>query len=175
MQYTTTLILALTTTISALDIRLFTTNDGCQGAYAACVNINPTTCCSHNSGARYPSIDFVAIPRSWNIQVRGWTGGSCGALAVSGHAQGVTGYCLSDPNPVSNIAFSGGGYKFLSKRRSRTPEPSEQCAVEEASPCESTVKPNLFVLADSTEYDIADMPEPLLETLVRIYSRLRCC
>lgn len=164
MQYST-ILLALATAASALDIRLFGNNQ-CGGAYSACVNMNPTTCCSHHNSARHPGIAFAAIPTNWNLQLRGWTNGGCGALAVSANTVGNPHYCLKDPSPVLNTAFSGGGYKFNSRKRA---DPStEQCDINAASACESVTAPSIFVLEDETTYAIADMPEPLLNELVRL-------
>ena len=37
----------------------------------------------------------------------------------------------------------------------------------DAGTCKERVKPNVLVLEDKTEYNIADIPEPLLKELVR--------
>lgn len=156
-----TIILALSAAVSAIDIRLHVGvgNTNCGNTYLVCVGLNPGVCCA-NSGIVHNSAAFVAIPSNWNIRTMGFYSGGCNALSMSGSSSGATYKCLAQPN--SQFAFSGARYEFIGKRRSE----QAQCTSDgESSSC-TVAKPNLFVLEGTTEYDLVDMPDTLVETLV---------
>ena len=157
MQYST-IILALTAAASAIDIRLHNGagNKNCAGSYLACVGINPGVCCTPASSTRYSRAAYAAIPTNWNLILTGWYNGGCSTVGVTASVSNSNYRCVADPNPTTNLAFSGATYAFAGKRRRGEGERCEE------------VQPNLFVLEDSTEYDLVDMPEPLVETLVCI-------
>lgn len=164
MHYST-IILALSTAASALNIRLYAQGN-CGGGYTACVNISSSVCCTHNNQYRYPSIGFVSISSGWNVNLKGFIGGACTSLAKSTNNARSASVCL---NGTTTNYLSGGAYTFNSKRN-LLPRVAEQCAADDASgACQASVKPDLFVLEDGTEYALPDMPKPLADTLVCTY------
>lgn len=155
------ILLGLSAAVSAIDIRL-RSGGGCTGGYFACTSQNPNTCCYYGQ-ARFPSVGFVAIPTSWHIQVRAWTGGACTTLSIAQTIVGTTNVCLNDGSGFARL--SGGGYGFVNKKRGEIGA-RETCAVD-APACENSVKPNMLVLEDeTTKFNIVDMPEDLLTALV---------
>jgi len=120
--------------------------------------MNPNICCTTGS-VRVPSVSFVAIPTNWGIQTRAYSDGDCNVLRVLAPPAYQATVCHNDPDGFARL--SGAGYGFSSRKRQA--DPTEECAAEV---CTSSKEPDFLVLEDDTKYALADIPEPLIETLV---------
>ncbi|TDZ35733.1 putative secreted protein [Colletotrichum spinosum] len=143
-MYFSSLLLTLAATVSAIDIRAHS-GDNCSGGYAACANINPN------------------IPTNWRIRAGAYTGGGCSFFGGERDSNGATTICLPYTTRGDR---TGGKYWFLNRKRADDQScPAEQPGVGK---CEAVVKPNLLVLDDGTEYDIAGLAEDKVQELEEI-------
>ena len=146
----------LVAAVSAVDVRL-RTGGGCSGTFVACIGINPNTCCS-NGGSAFPAVGAVAIPSDWRIELRSYQNGGCNTLRNVQQSGGATNMCISENDGIARL--TGAGWNFGTKKRNGA---AEAC---EPTGCASTVKPDILVLEDeTTTFNIAEMEEPLLQTL----------
>ncbi|TDZ65271.1 putative secreted protein [Colletotrichum trifolii] len=163
-MYFSSLLLTLAATVSAIDIRAHS-GDNCSGGYAACANINPNVCCvfSNSATSGRASIAVAAIPTNWRIRAGAYTGGGCSFFGGERDSNGATTICLPYTTRGDR---TGGKYWFLNRKRADDQScPAEQPGVGK---CEAVVKPNLLVLDDGTEYDIAGLAEDKVEELEEI-------
>ncbi|KAK6833351.1 hypothetical protein PG987_008045 [Apiospora arundinis] len=148
-----TLLAALAGTASAIDIFMHFSNN-CGGNAIVCKNMPPApgNCCSgHPSLDQHPTVGFYGIPLHWNINCRGWSGGSCTNMRESQRASNTNFVCLR------NGWFSGAGYVFVNKKRSvETIEGDEYCPAQEA-PCSNSVAPNALSFADGVTYSLVGL------------------
>ncbi|CAF3443441.1 hypothetical protein SNK03_007673 [Fusarium graminearum] len=159
------LLLTLTATSSAIDIRGWT-SDGCRGSFRACTGIDPRLCCifsETSSSGRY-SISVNAIPTSWRIGAEARTGGACRYIGTSASpASGRKDICMRYTNRGDR---TGGYYYFPTlKRAADNSCPTEQPA---DGKCEASVKPNALGLEDGTMYDITGLTEEKIQELEEI-------
>ncbi|KAK6849275.1 hypothetical protein PG995_013108 [Apiospora arundinis] len=148
-----TLLAALAGTASAIDIFMHFSNN-CGGNAIVCKNMPPApgNCCSgHPSLDQHPTVGFYGIPLHWNINCRGWSGGSCTNMRESQRASNTNFICLR------NGWFSGAGYVFVNKKRGvETIEGDEYCPAQEA-PCANSVAPNALSFADGVTYSLVGL------------------
>ncbi|GIZ38343.1 hypothetical protein CKM354_000176300 [Cercospora kikuchii] len=149
----TFILLGLTAAASAIDIALFTYQNGYNGGYncpagnarrAVCSNVNPNSCCGLPTGG-YPSIGFYGIPDSWNLEVRGHEGGNCARTRTTDTTFGTNFKCLV------NGPYTGAGYSFRSRKRN--PAVSE-AGVTASEDCQT---PDTFITDEGKKFDLREM------------------
>ncbi|KAH7174908.1 uncharacterized protein B0J16DRAFT_364901 [Fusarium flagelliforme] len=157
-------ILALAATVSAVDLRSYTST-GCTGGWTGCLGINPGVCCvfSEGAGSGKLSVSVNAIPREWRIMGEAYTGGGCRYIANQQNSNGNTDICLSYGSRGDR---TGGIYKFVGRKRAA----DESCPAEQPNgeKCESAVKADSVGLADGTIYNISSLADEKVEELVKI-------
>ncbi|CAG7558781.1 unnamed protein product [Fusarium equiseti] len=157
------LLLALATTASAVDLRAWT-GSSCDGAFLACVGLNPDVCCvfSESAGSGRLSVSVNAIPSSWRIRTQANTGGGCRYMANEQESEGRTDLCMAYN---SRGERTGAKYWFLGRKRSE----DRSCPAEQADgKCTATAEPNVLGLVDGTMYDIAGLSEEKVQELEEI-------
>ncbi|KAJ4007705.1 hypothetical protein NW752_010374 [Fusarium irregulare] len=157
-------VLALAATVSAIDLRSYTST-GCTGGWTGCLGINPGVCCVYSEGAGSGklSVSANAIPRDWRIQVDSYTGGGCRYIASQLNSNGNTDICLTYSSRGDR---TGALYRFIGRKRAA----DESCPAEQPNgrKCEASVKANSVGLADGTVYNISDLADEKVEELVKI-------
>lgn len=142
MKFLSTL-LSLFATASAIDLYMHGTSD-CSGGSIVFTNKNPDICFGDwNAASR--TIALRAIPRGWNVELRGYSGGFCNTLRTVKGNNGGNWICDGD----NGVRFSGVGYNFVGKKRAE-PEPEPSVGSE----CE---RPDALLLADGTKYDLSSL------------------
>ena len=141
------IILGLVATVSAID-GYFHLGDNCDGPWVRCTNMNPGFCCG-GGGTIGNSVGYRGIPTDWVIRGRGYNGNGCGVEIRSGVARNTNFLCL----PGGNGDYTGTRYEFTSKKRSEATEVGVH-------------KADLLGLGDGTTFNIADLDDDALNTLV---------
>ncbi|KAM7194839.1 hypothetical protein V8F33_007037 [Rhypophila sp. PSN 637] len=141
-------LIGLVGSASAVDLYFHHSGD-CSGASSVCSNMNPDRCCGVGRRDIYPSVAVRGIPTNWNLNCRGHFGGDCLFIRKSQNSNGANWVCLND----SQGWYSGIGYGFVNKKREPVP------AGETGAPQEECVKPDLAILADGAQYNIAGLDE----------------
>ncbi|KAH7186201.1 uncharacterized protein B0J16DRAFT_288163 [Fusarium flagelliforme] len=157
------LLLALATTASAVDMRAWI-GSSCEGAFVACVGLNPNVCCvfSNSANSGRASISVNAIPSNWNIHTQANTGGGCTYMANEQDNNGRTDLCMAYNSRGDR---TGGSYWFNGRKRAA----DKSCPAEQAEgKCEATVEPNALGLTDGTMYDIAGLSAEKVQELEKI-------
>jgi hypothetical protein len=143
-------ILALTATVSAIDIRGHFESH-CSGNSFTWTNANPDTC---YNGVFY-AFSFLAIPRDWRIQTRVYKDGGCNREDWTARSHGNDYVCMgADTNSQT---YSGAGYGFNGRKRSGGI----------ASDGEDCVKPDLLTIEDGHTYAISGIDDATLKTMVK--------
>lgn len=179
MQFLTT-ILALTASVSAIDIALRNRGDCSErGGGFTCTGVNPNVnifpsifdapssnhpvpnvrsqqCCGIPTGS-VGSVVIYYVPTGWALDVRGHEGGRCDAMKSSETLLGGTWKCLrSGP-------YTGAGYGFRNFKRG-APEGTCSSTSENCVP----VMPDQLFLGDGQKYNIVDMDSELVEELAEL-------
>ncbi|KLU84422.1 hypothetical protein MAPG_03465 [Magnaporthiopsis poae ATCC 64411] len=164
MHFSSSILVALAATVSAIDIRAYGA-DNCNGGYRQCANINPDVCCVFSDSDRsgLTSISAAAIPTNWRIHVSGATGGGCKFFGGDADSNGADFVCLPYHSRGDR---TGGKYWFVNRKRALDHAcPAEQ---PDAKKCTSTVKYNSVGLADGAEYDITGLSEDKVKELEKV-------
>jgi hypothetical protein len=151
------LILPLATVASAIDIRFFSGMKCNVGAFRACGNINPESCCHIDHKAN--SVGFFAVPVNWHLVTRSYVdkkGTLCFGddKANEFNSNGATTVCHGTSG-IFPGNYRGAGYSFIDKRRATDTSDKQAC-----------VKPNLLVLEDGKKYKIDELDNDLTEHMV---------
>ncbi|PVH91971.1 hypothetical protein DM02DRAFT_702041 [Periconia macrospinosa] len=146
-------LLGLAATVSAIDIKLHSSNNCGGGLYAYCTNWGPDSCCGQNIAA-YLSVGFYAIPTNWNVETRAHTGGFCAGTRYVLGPQHRSTVCISEPDGIAR--FTGAGYGFTSRKAVSTEASATDC------------RPDGLVLDDGTNYALAALNEDQFSVLVCI-------
>jgi hypothetical protein len=154
MRYS--IILALATAASAIDIEWFGESHCRDGAGLRCTNVNPGVCCGGQRSGGWAAVQFAFIPTSWDIVSDAYGADSCGnSLINEFRSEGRSFVCHGD-----NRQYRGAGYHFFSKKRG-TYIDTRDASTEEC------VKPDTLFLADTTTYAISGLTDDQLAELVR--------
>ncbi|EYB29736.1 hypothetical protein FG05_30214 [Fusarium graminearum] len=157
------LLLAFAATASAVDLRAWT-GSSCDGAFLACVGLNPNVCCvfSNSAGSGRLSVSVNAIPNAWRIRTQANTGGGCTYMANEQESNGRTDLCMAYNSRGDR---TGAKYWFLGRKRAA----AKSCPAEQADgKCEATAEPNALGLVDGTMYNIAGLSEEKVQELEKI-------
>ena len=164
MHFSSSVLVALAATVSAIDIRGFGP-DGCNGGYRQCGGINPNVCCVFSSSrtSGLASIGIAAIPTNWRIRTEAYTEGGCNAFGGQRDSNGAGFVCLPYTTRGDR---TGGKYWFLNRKRT----PDQTCPAEQpgAEKCTSSVKYDTVGLADGTEFNITGLSEEKVAELEKL-------
>ncbi|EJT72391.1 hypothetical protein GGTG_09257 [Gaeumannomyces tritici R3-111a-1] len=162
MHFSSSVLVALAATASAIDIRAYQA-DGCNGSTRSCANINPNVCCTFPQDAGMASVGFAAIPTNWRIRCEAYTEGGCSSFGGQGDSNGAGFVCLPFTTRGNR---TGGKYWFLNRKRAI----EDTCPAEQADggKCTSSVKYNTVGLADGTEYNITGLSEEKVQELEKL-------
>jgi hypothetical protein len=151
------LILPLAAVASAIDVRFSTAMHCGGGARLVCHNINPQQCCRIQVDAN--SVSFIAIATNWHLLTRAYRekqGTFCNSEDImnSFTSNGATTVCHGTGG-IFPGNYRGANYGFIDKRRATDTSDKKAC-----------VKPDLLVLADGQEYEIADLDDDVTAHMV---------
>jgi hypothetical protein len=151
MRYS--IILALATAASAIDIEWFGESHCRNGYGLRCTNVNPGVCCGGQRNNGWAAVQFAFIPTNWDIVSDAYAAEGCGnSLINEFRSEGRTFVCHGD-----NRNYKGAGYHFFSRKRATSRDASaEEC-----------VKPDTLFLADTTTYALSGLSDDQVEELVR--------
>jgi hypothetical protein len=157
-----TIMLALATAASAIDIRFFGEAHCKNGVGLACNGMQPGGCCGGQRQDGWAALSVGAIPSNWDIYSRAYTGEGCNNrdLLNQFRNEGRTDVCHGD-----NRHYKSGLYRFAGKKMIRGMEMADRDVAPEE--CE---KPNTLYFADDSSYTISDLTDTQVEELVCFYS-----
>ncbi|KAM0344787.1 hypothetical protein ACHAPU_007162 [Fusarium lateritium] len=145
------LILGLAATVSAVDIRFYSNNQGAcySGPWIGCPNSNPNFCCTA-TGQFYATVGIVAVPGDWTLTANGYRGDGCESWQQAAIGRGRD-FCLG----ATGYSMSGAFYWFGDGRKR---------AVSEK--CEGTEEVSQLGLEDGSMYDISDLSDDDVEEMM---------
>jgi hypothetical protein len=165
---------------SAIDVTLFY-GPYCAGDRLICTAIDPSQCCV-SGGNDFFSAGFFWIPHEWQLTTEAYRNG-CADLSASHSVSDQSADCLTYRGkfwfhakryPVialtqthldnAQLPLSSGLYRFRS-RKVRSLD-NRGAVGSECNP----QKPNILVLADGQRYDISQLDDNLLKSLVEFTS-----
>jgi hypothetical protein len=152
MRYS--IVLALATAASAVNIEFFGESHCRNGAGVTCTNANPNFCCNGQRAEGWAAVQFSGIPGGWDLVTDAYAGDNCVALVNEFRSEGREFVCHGD-----NRNYKSGGYHFFSKKRG-TYVNNRNASDEEC------VRPDQLFLADRTTYDISGLTDNQVEELV---------
>jgi hypothetical protein len=151
------IIFALATVASAIDIEWFG-QENCRNGYGLrCQAANPNYCCNSQRNDGWAAVQFANIPSDWDIVSDAYAADRCVGLVNEFRSEGRKFVCHG-----GNRHYKSAGYHFFSKKRGTymvtrdTPAPEEEC-----------LKPNQLFLGDGTSYDIVGLTDAKVDELVR--------
>ncbi|KAF1827975.1 uncharacterized protein K489DRAFT_331166 [Dissoconium aciculare CBS 342.82] len=151
MQLTTALAaLGIIASVNAIDINLYGPFV-CEGTYATCRNHAQDKCCGHPR-LQYNSVKFDYLPAEWDLQLRGYQGGSCSRRTKTLRSKGFSWRCFYEG------PFTGAGYGFNNKKRGEI----GGSAQEDIGECQV---PDVLVLQDGTEYSLKGVDENTISSI----------
>ncbi|EMD59961.1 hypothetical protein COCSADRAFT_193443 [Bipolaris sorokiniana ND90Pr] len=145
MRYS--IILALATAASAIDIEWFGESHCRNGYGLRCQNINPNTCCSGQRSGGWAAVQFANIPNNWDVVSDAYDTENCRTLVNEFRSNGNSFVCHGD-----NRHYKSAGYHFFSKKRSTYIDTRDASSKE-------CVKPDTLFLADGTTYAISGLTD----------------
>ncbi|OAL05610.1 hypothetical protein IQ06DRAFT_342880 [Phaeosphaeriaceae sp. SRC1lsM3a] len=151
MRYS--IILALATVASAIDIEWFGEEHCRDGFGLRCQAVNPNDCCGGQREGGWAAVQFANIPNNWDIITYAYGLEDCLSLLNEGRSNGQTFNCHGGKKH-----YRSANYRFFSKKRG-THLDSRDSSDEEC------LKPNQLFLADKTTYNIADLADDQVEEL----------
>ncbi|KXJ93520.1 hypothetical protein Micbo1qcDRAFT_203593 [Microdochium bolleyi] len=156
-QLTTGVLLSLAASAAAVDVELLF--NGCTlGGSATCVGLQPDVCCQVPGNLKLWGVNFRAMPKEWNLDMRFHKGRSgdnqCGDIIINVDSRGSNFQCLGTWNGDGG----GAGYGFLNWKRQEQPE----------QPCQ---RANLLTTEDGVVYDLDGMSDEQIVELVCHYLR----
>ena len=148
------IIFALATAASAVNIEFFNEAHCRNGASLACNDANPNFCCNGQRSEGWAAVQFSGIPKDWDLVTDAYAADNCIGLVNEFRSNGNEFVCHGD-----NRNYKSGGYHFFSKKRGAS-------IARNASDEEDCIKPNQLLLADRTAYDITGLTDDQVTELV---------
>jgi hypothetical protein len=153
MRYS--IILALATAVSAIDIEWFGESHCRDGFGLRFQNANPNICYPGQRSDGWAAVQFANIHSDWDIVTDAYAADNCGNSLINEFRSNGNKYvCHGD-----NRHYKGAGYHFFSKKRG-TYIDTRNASDEEC------VKPNQLFLADGTTYAISGLTDDQITELV---------
>lgn len=158
MQYST-IVLALATAATAIDIRFLNDKHCGGGISTACTGVQPNACCNSRSSTGFGGVFFVAIPSNWDVLSRGYNGESCAAkdLVQQFRSEGRTTTCHGSAG--DSHRYRSGQYSFASKKIRGMTE-ARDVAPEDCIPADT------LYFGDDSAYNISDIADGKVDELV---------
>ncbi|KAG5656057.1 hypothetical protein KAF25_001627 [Fusarium avenaceum] len=146
-------ILGLAVTVSAVDIRFYSNNQGAcySGPWIGCPNANPNMCCTA-TGQFYATVGIVAVPGDWTLTANGYRGAGCESWQQAAIGRGRD-FCLGAIGYSMSGAFYwfGDGRKRSTDQKCEGTEKATQLGLEDGSVCD---------ISDLSDNDVEEMPTP---------------
>ncbi|KAJ4314334.1 hypothetical protein N0V94_006494 [Neodidymelliopsis sp. IMI 364377] len=157
------IILALATAASAIDIEWFG-EAHCRNGYGLrCTGVNPHGCCSGQRSDGWAAVQFSNIPSNWDLLTDGYAGEGCNtnSLVNEFRSNGNAFSCHGDNRHYKSAAYRFYGKKKRASRVDTRDAPAEDC-----------VKPDELFLADGTTYAISGLTDAQVGDLTATHADL---